>query len=128
MPYKNKEDKRIQNREWARKHRNDRERKYRGLVRAIAKYKIPKVNPCSIKGCSEKGERHHPDYAKPLEVIWLCTKHHHLLHKPEPRFCEIEGCGAIHRARGLCAKHWQKQWEDKKRLALSATTSPNKKR
>lgn len=26
--------------------------------------------------CSEMGEAHHDDYAKPLEVRWLCKKHH----------------------------------------------------
>ena len=31
--------------------------------------------PCSI--CGElKAQAHHDDYSKPLDVIWLCTKHH----------------------------------------------------
>lgn len=31
--------------------------------------------PCAV--CGElKSEAHHEDYAKPLEVIWLCRKHH----------------------------------------------------
>lgn len=25
---------------------------------------------------NEKAQAHHPDYSKPLEVIWLCTTHH----------------------------------------------------
>ena len=33
-----------------------------------------KKNPC-IK-CGKKSEAHHLDYNKPLEVIWLCHKHH----------------------------------------------------
>ncbi len=31
---------------------------------------------CSIDGCNKEGDRHHPDYDKPLEVVWLCKKHH----------------------------------------------------
>ncbi len=30
--------------------------------------------PC-VK-CGEKAHGHHPDYSKPLEVMWLCRKHH----------------------------------------------------
>lgn len=32
--------------------------------------------PCSILGCPNKAERHHPDYSKPREIVWLCRKHH----------------------------------------------------
>jgi len=35
--------------------------------------------PCSVCGC-EKSEAHHPNYSKPLEVIWLCKKHHEKEH------------------------------------------------
>ena len=37
-------------------------------------------SPCSICGC-EKVEAHHHDYSKPLDVIWLCRKHHVELHQ-----------------------------------------------
>lgn len=36
--------------------------------------------PCEVCG-AEKAEAHHPDYTKPLEVVWLCRKHHAALHK-----------------------------------------------
>lgn len=26
--------------------------------------------------CGQPGERHHPDYANPKEVIWFCKAHH----------------------------------------------------
>ena len=31
---------------------------------------------CSIDGCNKEGDRHHPDYSKPLEIVWLCKQHH----------------------------------------------------
>lgn len=35
--------------------------------------------PCCICGTMENLEKHHADYAKPLEVIWYC-RHHHIMH------------------------------------------------
>lgn len=36
--------------------------------------------PCEIAGCERKAEAHHEDYAKPLEVRWLCRRHHRSKH------------------------------------------------
>lgn len=36
--------------------------------------------PCGVCG-SELTEAHHPDYDKPLEVIWLCREHHMQIHR-----------------------------------------------
>lgn len=45
-------------------------------IRAGKLNKMPCVK-CGIK----KAEGHHPNYTKPLEVIWLCKKHHKEIHK-----------------------------------------------
>lgn len=34
--------------------------------------------PCLI--CGETAEAHHPDYSRPLDVVWLCDKHHREAH------------------------------------------------
>lgn len=31
--------------------------------------------------CGERAEAHHTDYSKPLQVTWLCFKHHRMEHK-----------------------------------------------
>jgi hypothetical protein len=35
-------------------------------------------HPCFI--CGKKAEAHHPDYSRPLDVMWLCTPHHKETH------------------------------------------------
>ena len=35
-------------------------------------------HPCFI--CGEKAEAHHPDYDRPLDVVWLCPLHHKQAH------------------------------------------------
>ncbi len=40
---------------------------------------FPDKKPCVICG-HPKTERHHPDYNKPMEIIWLCHSCHKLTH------------------------------------------------
>jgi hypothetical protein len=35
--------------------------------------------PCFICG-NAKSQGHHPDYSRPLDVVWLCSKHHKQAH------------------------------------------------
>lgn len=35
--------------------------------------------PCEVCG-EARSEAHHPDYSRPLEVQWLCFKHHRKIH------------------------------------------------
>lgn len=40
--------------------------------------------PCSICGTDKDVHGHHKDYAKPLDVVWLCAKCHHRVHATFP--------------------------------------------
>jgi len=54
----------------------------RARINYAIKHNIIKKPPvCSVCGVGGRIEGHHPDYSKPLEVIWCCTPCHHSLHK-----------------------------------------------
>lgn len=42
---------------------------------------IVSKQPCSVCGSTYRIHGHHEDYSKPLDVIWLCPRHHRDLHK-----------------------------------------------
>lgn len=46
----------------------------KAVSHAMAAGKLER-GPCEICGCDEV-EAHHEDYAKPLEIRWLCRDHH----------------------------------------------------
>lgn len=51
------------------------------LSNAICAGKIIRPSKCSLCRC-DKGiiESHHPDYSKPLDVIWVCKSCHFMVH------------------------------------------------
>lgn len=58
----------------------ERKKAYSCLRRALKKGLLKK-RPCEVPDCGlEKVHAHHQDYSKPLEVIWLCPRHHKWLH------------------------------------------------
>lgn len=62
---------------------NPRERfrkRVMGKVHAAIKKGILTRSPCIICG-EPQTHAHHADYRKPLEVTWLCAKHHTQLHQ-----------------------------------------------
>jgi len=70
---------------WKREHPFfTEEERFKRRVRGLARYAVRKgrlvQEPCEV--CGEmKVEGHHDDYAKPLEVRWLCRYHHDEHHK-----------------------------------------------
>jgi hypothetical protein len=47
------------------------------LRRAVKKGLVTKLD-CFV--CGKKAEAHHPDYSRPLDVVWLCVEHHKQAH------------------------------------------------
>jgi hypothetical protein len=58
---------------------------------AVRDGKVEKL-PCLI--CGNEAEGHHPDYSKPLDVIWLCNKHHREAHNLTKNLKEQDGKGS----------------------------------
>lgn len=67
--------------ESTKRYREKNPNKYR--AHGIVAYAIKQGNlypePCEICG-KKKTEAHHDDYSKPLNVRWLCSKHHKQWH------------------------------------------------
>lgn len=65
-------------REYARRMRERSPHKYRARQAVALAVKSGRLvwKPCEVCGSVEMVEGHHPDYSKPLDVVWLCFKHH----------------------------------------------------
>lgn len=75
-------------REWRKTHPLTPEQRRKDNCRSYANayQRRGKLVPQPCKLCkAEKAEKHHPDYSKPLRVIWLCRKCHLDLHCIEKR-------------------------------------------
>ena len=61
-------------------------RRAQGKVQHALRSGMLQKQPCWV--CGEKAVAHHPDYDRPLDVVWLCQPHHkqaHALVANEPR-------------------------------------------
>jgi hypothetical protein len=60
----------------AAKHAEDpRWRQARNAINGAVRYGKVTRDPCVVCG-AKRVQGHHEDYDKPLEVVWLCPKHH----------------------------------------------------
>lgn len=62
---------------WAERNK-DQKRANVTLNNAVRDGKVIAM-PC-VK-CGKKAQGHHEDYSKPLDVVWLCSKHHAERHR-----------------------------------------------
>jgi len=69
----------VQMREHLQRHRAafpEKNRARQAVSREVKAGRMCKL-PCQFPGCGSLNvEAHHPDYSKPLEVIWYCHRHH----------------------------------------------------
>jgi hypothetical protein len=64
-----------------RKNTQEKVKARRLVERAVIRGDL-KRSECSRKSeiCNSKIEGHHFDYSKPLEVLWVCSRHHREIH------------------------------------------------
>jgi hypothetical protein len=70
-------------RQWRKHHPLTPEQRWKNYARLIARrhWLRGKLRQKPCRHCGDaKSERHHPDYARPLFVIWLCRPCHLKLH------------------------------------------------
>jgi hypothetical protein len=74
---------------WAAKH-PERRKASTMVGNAIRDGKLIPWPVCAVPECCDKPEGHHPDYSRPLDVVWLCDAHHKQAHalvrEPEPEY------------------------------------------
>ncbi|HXE08421.1 MAG TPA: hypothetical protein VN612_11015 [Acidobacteriaceae bacterium] len=70
---------RDKNRKWREQNRG-KYLAHKKVENAVASG-VLNVNPCERCGTTKLVHAHHDDYAKPLEVMWLCPAHHKERHK-----------------------------------------------
>lgn len=63
---------------WAKDNPEKVKAKY--LLNYAVKKKMIVRRPCAICESNYRIQGHHPDYSKPLEVVWLCALHHKEIH------------------------------------------------
>lgn len=73
---KGKESHKIATNKWKESHPN-RRAAHHILTNALRDGRIER-KPCEI--CGKEAHAHHPDYDRPLEVVWLCPLHHKEAH------------------------------------------------
>jgi|SRR6185369_3774876 len=64
---------------WAAKH-PERRKASIAVGNAIRDGKLIPWPVCAVPECDSKPQGHHPDYTRPLDVVWLCPPHHKSAH------------------------------------------------
>lgn len=60
--------------------RPDRARAHDAVNNAVRDGRLIPWPVCAVPDCCGRPEAHHPDYSRPLDVVWLCDHHHRAAH------------------------------------------------
>lgn len=66
-------------RRWASQHPERRAANV-ALGNAVRAGRVTPWPVCAVPECSDTPQGHHPDYSRPLDVVWLCDEHHRAAH------------------------------------------------
>ena len=67
---------------WKEKFHKERPQEARAQWKLQAEVKLGRIKRGNCEQCGQpNAHAHHDDYSKPLEVRWLCNKHHRELHR-----------------------------------------------
>lgn len=67
-----------------RKYRADNPDRYKAhtaVSNALRDGRLVPWPKCAVPDCDCAPEAHHPDYSRPLDVVWLCDSHHKAAHQ-----------------------------------------------
>ena len=67
------------NKRWAAKH-PDRRTASHIVGNAVRDGRLVPWPVCALPECEGNPQGHHADYSRPLDVVWLCPKHHRQAH------------------------------------------------
>src|SRR3990167_3093473 len=76
-----------------------REQRWRAYNAVANAKRSGKLIPEPCNACGGKAEAHHNDYDKPLEVVWLCRKHHRLVDSTVIDKAGVHEYGSIKRSK-----------------------------
>jgi hypothetical protein len=84
----------------------DKHKQARAAVQLAKQRGQLKPEGCEYPGCpvSTDTKAHHPDYSKPLEVIWLCIEHHGLVHRNYERYLKEQEKERLRNSYRVCAE------------------------
>jgi hypothetical protein len=94
-------------------------------IRRLARRNYPVRQKCRVKGCNKLAERHHEDWRKPLDIVWLCRKHHLQWHNSAQTLGEIKEYGEFtleEFLEGKSKEEWLKERLKQRRRQLEEET------